>query len=158
MTTYTTARTIEKSKRTALVTALKATRETLVETNILKRNIHIADLDNLLAKNFVSTRELIKTLEEFTFILETLAHLRNLESEILPTTDKSRATLALSKNRNNAEYVQLAARILRDSGLTRSEWLNYWKKNTNSRFSGMTFHEFVVETTFEEEFCIAHDC
>lgn len=41
--------------------------------------------------------ELVKVLEKLAFIAETVAHLRGLEHEILPTTDAARAVIAKAK-------------------------------------------------------------
>lgn len=49
------------------------------------------------ARLIAAAPELLELLEGLTFIAETVAHLRGLEREILPTTDKARELIARVK-------------------------------------------------------------
>jgi len=54
---------------------------------------HAQNIGNL----FAASPELLAALESVTFIAESMAHLRGMESEILPYTDKARAAIAKVK-------------------------------------------------------------
>jgi len=64
--------------------------------SILPRPFY-ADTQEANARLIAAAPEILSLLESLTFIAETVAHLRGLERDILPTTDKARELIARVK-------------------------------------------------------------
>lgn len=67
----------------------------LVNDDAMAVDVNHADLAQLLA----AAPEMLESLRELAFVAESVAHLRGMEKDILPMTEKARAAIAKAEGR-----------------------------------------------------------